>query len=374
MTEIRVSVKNTSETGGVFLTPVYLGFHDGSFDLFDAGEVASPGLESLAEDGDAALLAGERLAADADSQGFLLFGAGGPVATGELTSDIFDIDGLSNGSLSLASMILPSNDAFIGTDEAVVLFDEFGAFLGAQTLVFNGTDVYDAGTEVNTELDAAFLNQLAPNTGVTENGVVTLHPGFNGSLGNPVGEGDQLIIGGTNAAGAAITEAADFTQPGAGIAEIHINTVLKTFGTNGNNRFFGGADDDFVEARGGSDLVFGGSGWDVLDGGNGNDTVVGGAGNDILSGGRGRDLIQGGAGDDQFYFAEGDGRDFVLDLNQEGDDQIVLAVSGVETFDDVLDVASASDRGVRLIFGEGDALFLRDADIDQLDAGDFLFA
>jgi hypothetical protein len=33
MTELRVTIKNTSEPGGTFLTPVWLGFHDGSFDL-----------------------------------------------------------------------------------------------------------------------------------------------------------------------------------------------------------------------------------------------------------------------------------------------------------------------------------------------------
>ena len=228
MTELRITVRNTSEIGGTFLTPVYFGFHNGDFDLFDVGQAASAGLEQLAEDGSSATLAVERAAAAAGSQGIVVTGAGGPVATQEVTSGILDVDGTINTQVSLAAMILPSNDAFIGTDQAVTLFDGAGAFLGAQTLVFEGTDVYDAGTELNTELEAAFLNQTGPNTGDDEGGTVQLHPGFNGSEGNPAGEGDQVILSGTavNAAGAPIdTVAADFTRPGAGIAEIHIELL-----------------------------------------------------------------------------------------------------------------------------------------------------
>ena len=82
-------------------------------------------------------------------------------------------------------MIIPSNDAFIaspGDPTALRIFDAYGNFLGG-TFDVQGSDVMDAGTEVNTERDAAFLNQTGPNTGQTENGVVALHPGFIGSVG-----------------------------------------------------------------------------------------------------------------------------------------------------------------------------------------------
>ena len=185
MTELRITVTNTSPAGGTFLTPTYFGFHDGAFDLFDVGEAASPGLESLAEDGAAATLAQERLAVSPDSQGIVVTGAQGPIVTQEVTTATIDIDGSVNRFASYGAMLLPSNDAFVGTDEAVTLFNEDGSFAGASRTVFTGADVYDAGTEVNTEEDAAFLNQTAPNTGVTEGGTVQLHPGFNGSAGNP---------------------------------------------------------------------------------------------------------------------------------------------------------------------------------------------
>ena len=372
MTDIRITVKNTSETGGTFLTPVYFGFHDGSFDLFNSGETASPGLESLAEDGAAATLASERLAADADSQGIVVTGAAGPIATQETTSAILNVDGASNGYVSLAAMILPSNDAFIGTDDAVRLFNSKGRFLGEQTLTFEGADVYDAGTEVNTERDAAFINQTAPNTGEDENGVVGLHPGFNGSEGNPVGEGDQIILGGTNAFGVEITEEADFTRDGAQIAEIHINTVVEREGTDGRDFIRGRRDDDLVDAGAGNDFIATGRGWDVIDAGAGHDYVKAGRGEDVINGGTGNDLLRGGRGDDTFVFATGDGHDKIWDFDRRGDnDQIMLSVEGVNSFEDVLSNAYESKFGVHLDFGDGDSIFLRRLDLDDLSSDDF---
>lgn len=410
MSELRITVKNTSETGGTFLTPVYFGFHDGSFDLFNAGQAASPGLEMLAEDGGASALAAERLAADPDSQGIVVAGAAGPIATGEVTSARIDVDARSNGSVSLAAMILPSNDAFIGTDEAVDLFTTSGRFKGAQTLTFEGSDVYDAGTEVNTEEDAAFLNQTAPNTGIDENGVVRLHPGFNGSEGNPAGEGDQNILGGTNAFGVPITEEADFTRDGAQIAVVHINTVVDHKGTDGKDLIWGRSDDDIVDAGAGNDfiatragwdvidagaghdvvfagrgddlvlggaghdLIRGGAGEDTLDGGEGSDKINGGSGDDLIAGGTGYDILRGGHGNDTFLFATGDGYDLIKDFDRRGDDQLALAVEGVTSFDDLLDHAQDVRGGLKLDFGDGDALFLRGLDITDLSTEDILFA
>jgi len=50
----------------------------------------------------------------------------------------------------------------------------------------SGAEVLDGGTEVNDELpvNTAFFGQMAPNTGVAENGVVLEHPGFSAAEGN----------------------------------------------------------------------------------------------------------------------------------------------------------------------------------------------
>ncbi|MFK7944571.1 MAG: spondin domain-containing protein [Paracoccaceae bacterium] len=228
MTDIRITVRNTSETGGTALTPFYFGFHDGSFDLFNVGEAASPGLESLAEDGNFGPTAAGRLAVVPDSQGLVVAGAAGPIPAQEVTSNTITLDAV-NTQVSFGAMILPSNDAFVGTDDALTLFDETGSFVGAQTVTFAGTDVYDAGTEVNTELDAAFINQTGPNTGVTEGGTIQLHQGFNGSAGAPVN-----ILGGTTAPGAVIDPVVgDFTHNGGQeqLLEIEVTAVQLEDGT-----------------------------------------------------------------------------------------------------------------------------------------------
>ena len=50
---IQVTIENLQPADGFFFTPVWLGFHDGGFDLFDDGSAASSALETIAETGDA---------------------------------------------------------------------------------------------------------------------------------------------------------------------------------------------------------------------------------------------------------------------------------------------------------------------------------
>lgn len=426
MTELRITVTNTSNAGGTFLTPVYFGFHDGNFDLFDVGEAASPGLEALAEDGSFGAIAAERQAVSPDSQGLVVAGDGGPIATQESTSNTLVVDANTNTYVSFGAMILPSNDAFIGTDNAVRLFDDHGNFLGAQTLTFTGSDVYDAGTEVNTEEDAAFLNQTAPNTGVDENGVITQHPGFNGSQGNPIGEGDQNILGGTNAFGEFIDPVeADFTRDGAPIAEVHINTVERFSGDMQRDILFGSAADDIAEGNGGEDLLIGNDGYDVLygggshdillggsgndnlfggngrdtliggedndylsggiardqlAGGEGNDTLEGGAGrdflyggegNDIIVGGKGADVLYGGSGADLFVFSAGDGQDTAFGLSYE--DAALFIGTELDDFHDLLANAHDTADGVVINYGGGSSVLIAGVSESELSADNFLF-
>lgn len=190
--EVRVTVENLSPAGGLYLTPLWVGFHDGTFDLYDRGQPASEGVERFAEDGDFGALrevfgaSGGLDAVILNPEGF----AGAPVFDpGQSTTQVFDLDPASHRFFSYGAMLLPSNDAFIanGDPQAVTLFDEDGNFAGPVSFVVYGNEVLDAGTEDNTEMDAAFFDQSAPDTGVTSGGVVELHPGFNGSIGNPDG-------------------------------------------------------------------------------------------------------------------------------------------------------------------------------------------
>lgn len=227
--QIRVEITSLVPAGGTFLTPVWIGFHDGSFDLYDRGVAVGvdrlpPGLEDLAEDGVTAMLSADFQASAAGANGGIdatvpgPVGLPGPIDPGETTTSMtFHLDPVMNRYLSYASMVIPSNDAFVanGNPLAFPLFDDNGAFTGTDFIVL-GSMVLDAGTEENTEEDAAFLNQTAADSGVDEDGVVELHPGFNGSAGNPMGLPVNIL--GTSVAGpnqdiTIDATAGDFTQP-----------------------------------------------------------------------------------------------------------------------------------------------------------------
>ncbi len=180
-------------------------------------------------------------------------------------------------------MVIPSNDAFLSVPDNALsdpIFDEYGDFIGPLVIERTGSDVLDAGTEVNNEEDAAFLNQTARNTGLDENGVVGAHEGFNGSVGNPDGT-PVNVLGGTTAAGTIVDPVVgDFTADDDPILRITID-----------------------RAAGGNDVLDGGLGDDIIDGGQGADTLIGGEGNDTLIT-DGLDVLDGGEGVDTADFSD----------------------------------------------------------------------
>ncbi|MEM7203167.1 MAG: spondin domain-containing protein [Planctomycetota bacterium] len=183
-----VTVENAQVGRGVFLTPPWIGIHDGTFDTYDGGSPASVPLggneiEALAEDGNNGPITAtfSRLQPNAPQVSGVV-GPAGPLAPGEAVSVTLNVDPMVDRYFSYASMIIPSNDAFIanGNPQAHELFDSSGAFVG-QPFVVSGDETNDAGTEGNDEIAAnvAFLGQAAPNTGTTEMGVVVSpSPGF----------------------------------------------------------------------------------------------------------------------------------------------------------------------------------------------------
>ncbi|MDA7632667.1 spondin domain-containing protein [bacterium] len=180
--DIEVTIENVSPENGTYLTPLWVGFHNGEFDSYDGGSPSTPGIERIAEDGNPAVLAEEFFASGSGNIEATLAGIG-PIAPGAITSKRFTIDAHSslNQYLSYAAMVIPSNDAYVanGNPLAHALFDESGNFTGAEIMIL-GTNVNDAGTEINDEIpsNTAFFGQSAPNTGETENGVNSTHPGF----------------------------------------------------------------------------------------------------------------------------------------------------------------------------------------------------
>lgn len=222
---LNISFTNNASGGDIFFTPVFTALHNGGFDSFNTGATASGSLEALAEDGAVGGLLADAAAFDAvDGQiarsGVVLGtdGASGafngamtgppllePGETSSVEIDATGIAGVGAGYLNFLSMILPSNDFFIGNDNPLGLqiFDSSGMFVDTGTgfiefdVLYNA--VYDAGTELNADGSDGVLENSpfavgsaqgpgTANVGPDENGVVrnvAATPGLN--LANLIG-------------------------------------------------------------------------------------------------------------------------------------------------------------------------------------------
>ena len=107
----------------------------------------------------------------------------------------------SSRYFSYVSMVIPSNDAFVatGNPRAHRVFNRGGHFHSADFIVW-GSDVLDAGTELNDEdpTNTAFFGQSMPNTGQDENVGVRTHaglmfPGSGGILDDPMFENADFL-------------------------------------------------------------------------------------------------------------------------------------------------------------------------------------
>lgn len=190
-TQVKVTITNNSQPGGLAITPVWVGFHNGSYDSYNSGLAASSQLQSLAEDGNSATLAanfganGTLVATGTAASGNRVQGSIGsaPLVAGGTASAIFDLSGtIDNQYFSYASMVLPSSDYFIanGNPLAHSLEDLFSNGGSVSFNIGTNGNINDAGTEVNDFTSSAgnglFAGlppmQAGPNTGVDENGVV----------------------------------------------------------------------------------------------------------------------------------------------------------------------------------------------------------
>jgi hypothetical protein len=216
-TQINVTIENLTGDGGLYFTPVWVGFHDGSFDSFDVGGTASTSIEALAEGGDASALRSD-FSAVAGVDGVVTAPAGfagAPVFDpGDLVSARFDVDPTRDRFFSFASMIIPSNDAFIGNDDAMAyqIFDATGVYIGPLDILVMGSQVWDAGTERNDGLGAPFSTFGGSST--DELMAIAVH----GGLGP--------LLGSTTVAGTVIDSVAgDFTLAGYPLARITVSAV-----------------------------------------------------------------------------------------------------------------------------------------------------
>ena len=170
--------------GGQIFSPPIFATHAAGVKVYEVGQPASAALVALAEGGDTSGLA--TLAAAAGANVALVEDPVLPIApdtvnsvTVKLTADAI------NSSLSLATMLVSTNDAFIGVAD-VALFDEAGMPVSTTLNLM----AYDAGSEQNTErasdiigplgLDAEMDPPMSNARVPTEGGVITPHPGILG--------------------------------------------------------------------------------------------------------------------------------------------------------------------------------------------------
>ncbi|MEM6308676.1 MAG: M10 family metallopeptidase C-terminal domain-containing protein [Pseudomonadota bacterium] len=181
----------------------------------------------------------------------------------------------------------------------------------------------------------------------------------------------------------------DYLDGGAGADQIFGlggNDML--FGFGGDDASYGGRGDDTVWAGEGDDIVRGNRGGDVLYGETGSDSIYGGGnddhlfggadrdfllgenGSDLLDGGLGNDNLTGGEGRDVFVFSTGYGFDRVKDF-EDGIDTLDVSGTSTASFSEVYFVPV--ETNVRIVFGNGDVLYLEGFALDLLDATDFVF-
>jgi hypothetical protein len=192
---VSVTIRNNQPDVGLYLTPLFVAFHDGSYDAFNAGETASAGVTLIAEEGDVSVeianaqSQGAKTGVITSPGGF----AGAPVIDpGETATFQIDLDRLNDRFFTFLSMVIPSNDNFIGNDNpfAFEIFDVLGKFTNLGPISILGGNVWDAGTEVNNNIGAAF--NASGGSGTDENGLISLQANLDFLLGSLTADGTTV--------------------------------------------------------------------------------------------------------------------------------------------------------------------------------------
>jgi hypothetical protein len=163
-------VEVTNVTPGQSFTPILAVNHYPPIRLFTLGELASPGLATLAEGGDPAPLAAEL---QAQRRVTALQTVDGLLGPGETRT--FEVEGRIGQNLSLAAMLIPTNDTFFAVDSVLLPV--------AGRIVVEAI-AYDAGSEPNDQ-DCANIpgprcggQGASPNPAEGDEGFVHVGNGF----------------------------------------------------------------------------------------------------------------------------------------------------------------------------------------------------
>jgi hypothetical protein len=181
---LQVTVENLAPANSISFAPIRFGVGNGSFDTFNAGQaafllgqptIATAPIVTVAEGGSGSTWFPAFSSAEPNANTGSVAGPGGPFTPGASNSTIISVD-TANRFFTFASMVVPSNDFFVGNDSptAFELFDANGDLV-LNSIVQEARDIWDAGSETENPNNAAFLvignNDLREN----ENGVVHLN-------------------------------------------------------------------------------------------------------------------------------------------------------------------------------------------------------
>lgn len=177
MVQLRVTVQNLSPANSLTFAPLRVGFHNGTFDAFNNGQTATAPIISIAEGGSGSDWFPAFAAAEPDATlGTVVSMPAGPLLPGATASAMFTVDPSVNRFFTFASMVVPSNDHFIGNDNPMqyMLFDAMGN-LNISSISQFGRDIWDAGSELEDPANAAFLTVGTNSLRTPQNGVVNFN-------------------------------------------------------------------------------------------------------------------------------------------------------------------------------------------------------
>ncbi len=187
--QVKVTVENLSPMDSIAFAPLRVGFHNGTYDAFNIGETANAAIISVAEGGSGADWFPAFMAADPTATlGSVLPTPAGPLLPGASGTATFTVDTSVNPYFTFASMVVPSNDFFIGNDDPMAyrLFDAQGN-LAISSILQRSRDVWDAGSEIHDPAAAAFVGMN--NLRADQNSVVAFNfaeiAAFNGLTTGP---------------------------------------------------------------------------------------------------------------------------------------------------------------------------------------------
>jgi PEP-CTERM motif len=175
---VTVTIDNLAPANGISFAPLHVGFNNGSFDAFNLGQTAGEAIISVAEGGAGGAWQSAFAATDPTATRGTILGVGGfpPLLPGQTSSQQFTVNTALNPFFTFASMVVPSNDFFIGNDSPTEyrLFNA-GGQLQISSIGIKAHEIWDAGSEVFNPQKAAFLQVGANEPRDPQNSVVAFN-------------------------------------------------------------------------------------------------------------------------------------------------------------------------------------------------------